>query len=216
MLYVAVTRAKSRLILLGHARAAEDGPGLPHVHSLLRRLWVAVNDRFTEAWEHIQEAAGEVVGEGAFQDMGREARPAQVQVIRRLVSGWSRPQLPPRLTGWRVAGEDAQTEKTAETTEKGAEGEGIEFSWAGETARLVGTLTHRLLHRIAQQDSDITGARSMGEGELQVERVRRALAGLGVPREKIAEAAEKVLRAVNGIFAHEKGDTLPYSNKPVP
>ncbi len=38
--------------------------------------------------------------------------------------------------------------------------------------------------------------------------MRSALAGLGVPRENLGEAAEKVLRAVEGTFAHEKGRWL--------
>jgi ATP-dependent exoDNAse (exonuclease V) beta subunit len=199
LLYVAATRAKSRLILLGHARVAEDGPGMPHVHSLLRRLWVTVNDRFTEEWEHFQDAAGQVAGESAPQHTGREARsaqparPAQVQVIRRLVSGWSLPEPPPALPGWKATWDDEQP------------GQEIEFSWAGETARLVGTLTHRLLNRIAFQGPAVW---PMGEGDLQTERVRRALAGLGVPRENLGEAADKVLRAVKGTFAHEKGRWL--------
>jgi len=58
------------------------------------------------------------------------------QSLRRIASGWQSPPAPPRVE-W--------TPPADPTRERDA----IEFSWAGETARHIGTVVHRWLQRIA-------------------------------------------------------------------
>jgi ATP-dependent exoDNAse (exonuclease V) beta subunit len=128
LLYVAATRARRRLHLLGVA--ALDGrsgaPRTPNVHTLLAKLWPVVEARFTAA-----------AGRAGRVDDGAAGEPAALdQSLRRLASGWALPQ-PPASAAWLPPADEARAQ------------EDIEFSWAGETARHVGSVVHRWLQRMA-------------------------------------------------------------------
>jgi ATP-dependent exoDNAse (exonuclease V) beta subunit len=89
--------------------------------------------------------------------------------------------------------------------EAGEGGDGavpIEFSWAGETARHVGTVVHRLLCRMARHDP----ARWARGGEaFSLPAIRAALRALGVPPDALAAAADKVRDALTRTLADPKG-----------
>ena len=59
-------------------------------------------------------------------------------VLKRLAAGWT-PPAPPPAAAWTPPPE-------------GREERQVEFSWAGETARHVGTVVHRWLQRIAEDE----------------------------------------------------------------
>ncbi|MBF0460220.1 MAG: UvrD-helicase domain-containing protein [Magnetococcales bacterium] len=122
LLYVATTRARERLHLLGHVRAAGDPPA---TGSFLHLLWPQVATWFAEDRPPPDESAGEFV-----------AKTVGVP-LRRLVTDWSPPPPPPALR------EQAALRAVDE--------EPVEFEWAGETVRLVGIVVHRFLHTIAQE-----------------------------------------------------------------
>jgi len=135
LLYVAATRAKQRLHLLGDARFGSDGAATPVLkgpaeRTLLRQLWPAVEPHFAEAAKQVLDSAA-----AAAEDHN----PVGVidQSLRRIASGWQAPDAPPRVA-WAPPGE---------TTHARDE---IEFSWVGETARHVGNVVHRWLQRIAE------------------------------------------------------------------
>ncbi len=128
LLYVAATRAKRRLHLLGDARLgdAEDPAALkgPKRGSLLAKLWTVVADDFARA-------AG-----GAAQDAIATAPPERAAgSLARLAAGYEVPP-PPAGVRWQAPAEDDR------------KAEAVEFSWVGETARHVGTVVHRWLQRI--------------------------------------------------------------------
>ena len=170
LLYVAATRAKSRLHLVGQIDATADKPG-PRGGSLLARLWPAVAGDF----------AGVTAPENA--DAPVPDAPAAPHVIRRLPVNWTAP-LPPARVELVLTAHDAAYSGSPDD---------VEFSWASETAKHVGTVVHRFLQRIAEG----------GLASWDAARVRalqpvyqRELKRLGVPDAQMHHAVERVTAAL--------------------
>jgi len=160
LLYVAATRAKRRLHLLGDvAVASMPQPTLkqPASGSLLKALWPAV--------EPVYAAALQVQPAPVATDSALVPDWSAVQDLSRLVSDWRLPAPPPAVTVKLEAA--AATPATA-----------IEFEWVGETARHVGTVVHRWLLRIGTEGISAWNATRM---DAQKPALRLALAHLGVP-----------------------------------
>jgi ATP-dependent helicase/nuclease subunit A len=150
LLYVAATRARQRLHLLGSAGIREgEAPFEPFElkppagKTLLSKIWPMV--------EHIYaEAAAQAMSSGGLSDGDdKEQRAASEytidQSLRRLVSGWKLPVAPSSVQ-WK-----AQQQRSP------IQGE-IEYSWAGETARIIGNIVHRWLQRIAEDGVENWGS----------------------------------------------------------
>ncbi len=188
LLYVAATRAKRRLHLLGHVPAdtSDDGReiGRPAKDSLLDTLWPALEAEFQSQFASFVAPAQSVAlsGETATLD----------QDLRRLPAGWAMPAYP-RAVQW-----DAPLEAD------GA-GEDIEFSWVGETARHVGSVVHRWLQRIA--DDELAGWEPA-----RVERMRKTfateLAMRGIPEAELPDAVARVVEALNRTLQDARGRWL--------
>ncbi|MDQ3185905.1 MAG: UvrD-helicase domain-containing protein, partial [Pseudomonadota bacterium] len=138
LLYVAATRAKQRLHLLGGTGivCGTDGvfePRSPAEKSLLSKLWSVVQPIYAEV--AARETFLDVSVITDREQKGAEKYPTD-RWLRRLESGWELPPPPPRVQ-WK-----------APCHLMPAQGD-IEYSWAGETARRVGTIVHRWLQRIA-------------------------------------------------------------------
>ncbi len=136
LLYVAATRAKQRLHLLGSTSATQAKDGalelkVPPNRSLLGRIWPVV------ASEYVQ-AAARAISSGQLSQLsdGEGPKISIDQSLRRFVSGWVLPSPPPRVR-WLARSQTASAQGS------------IEYSWAGETARLIGNVAHRWLQRIA-------------------------------------------------------------------
>ncbi|MBF0368248.1 MAG: UvrD-helicase domain-containing protein [Magnetococcales bacterium] len=154
LLYVAATRAKKKLHLLGHLNPPKKGSDLPYPPSgsLLALLWPAVERDFTSHPEAIPQGANTLdpalpttdpasqVGDSANQvtDPAFSAKPPPP--LHRLAAGWRLPKWPPPV------GRPGSPEQI--------EGEPVPFEWAGETIRLVGVVVHRYLCRIARDGID--------------------------------------------------------------
>jgi ATP-dependent helicase/nuclease subunit A len=136
LLYVAATRAKQRLHLLGSVSAAlgkDGGVELkpPPDRALLSRMWAVAEP------EYAQAAAEAMSSSSLFRSSGGELLGGGVnQSLRRFVSGWILPSPPPPVR-WLARPQAAPAQGS------------IEYSWAGEAARLVGNVVHRWLQRIA-------------------------------------------------------------------
>jgi hypothetical protein len=85
---------------------------------------------------------------------------------------------------------------------EGREEEQIEFSWAGETARHVGTVVHRWLQRIA--DDELRGWNAKRIENLRP-RFLKELERRGVPRAELRTAADRVVSALAGTLADDRG-----------
>ena len=127
LLYVAATRAENRLHLLACTKCEDDGsPRAPAPRSLLARAWPVAEAHYAR-----------MVPEQLAMDFMHAPR-APFTTLTRLALDVERVPLPPSAH-WPAPPE-------------GSREESIEFSWAGETARHVGTVVHRWLQRIAEDE----------------------------------------------------------------
>jgi len=122
LLYVATTRARLRLHLLGTVKTKEDGSiAEPPGQSLLKLLWPAV----AQAFDNLPRA-----------DVAGEER--TVRKIRRVSTGWKTPS-PPEAVEW--------TRQEIETIQTSP----VPFEWVSQSSRLAGTALHALMQKIARE-----------------------------------------------------------------
>ncbi|MDH3693826.1 MAG: UvrD-helicase domain-containing protein [Gammaproteobacteria bacterium] len=124
LLYVACTRAKNRLHLIGNLNSKDKGElSDPVKGSALSRLWPAIGDEFRQS---SQSNLGKSVPE----------KPVPEITLQRLPLSWQLPVLPEDL------------KNVAMSLEIKDEKPPIEFDWAGHLARIVGTVVHTLFNEI--------------------------------------------------------------------
>ena len=176
LLYVAATRAEKCLHLLACLPPDEHGdPKQPLARSLLSRAWPAAEEHFAAATEPMQV---------------NETRRAPMPVtLKRLAHDI---QLPPPLSSarWKAPAEDRVAE------------EEIEFSWAGETARHVGTVVHRWLQRMADDELRGWDARRI---ESSKKLFGRELHRRGVAPAELEQSTELVATALKNTLSDERG-----------
>jgi ATP-dependent exoDNAse (exonuclease V) beta subunit len=176
LFYVAATRAKKQLHLLACGKADEEGAlKEPARRSLVAKIWWQARERFGPA-------------PAAVEDAPRAPLP---DVLRRLPTGFVLP-VPPTPTPWTAPPEGRAEEQ-------------IEFSWAGETARHIGTVVHRWLQRIAEdamQGWDLARISSM-QKTFTADLERR-----GVPAGELKTSTERVVAALRNTLADERGRWL--------
>ncbi|HET6724941.1 MAG TPA: UvrD-helicase domain-containing protein [Gammaproteobacteria bacterium] len=184
LLYVAATRARRRLYLLGSVKHKEGKDGVelkqPNARSLLAKLWPHIAPAFDEAFAAAPSA-----------EPGEAASPEPAP-LRRLVSGWQTPQ--PAKIDWH-GGAEPDVAATA----------AVEYSWAGETARRVGSLVHALLDRIAR---DGVERWSPEQVEALAPMLEARLRWDGVPAAELETARNRVVTAVTATLADDRGRWL--------
>jgi ATP-dependent exoDNAse (exonuclease V) beta subunit len=191
LLYVAATRAERSLHLLGSCavdtdqKTGERSVRAPAAPSALGLLWVEPG--VAAAFEQQLVLAGDIPGEE-----GRLI--PRDPLLLRFPAGWQCPAPPtgPAI----VVRELGRGVATAE----------VEFDWASETARHVGTVVHRELQRFARD-----GARLPPDEDSCRALLRRywiELAELGVPLERRAAAVDRVDAALRRTLADERGRWL--------
>jgi ATP-dependent exoDNAse (exonuclease V) beta subunit len=174
LLYVAATRAENRLHLMACLGCDKDGElKRPIVRSLLSRAWTVAEGSF-----HAEGAAPEV----------QAAIPQQINYVTRLARGFQIPPVPGTVR-WTAPPE-------------GREEDEIEFSWAGETARHVGTVVHHWLQRIA--DDEMRGWEATRVDALRP-MFTRELERRGIQRTHSKAAAELVAGALKNALSDERG-----------
>lgn len=175
LFYVAATRAASRLHLLGCIKRDNDGVAkLPAKRSLLRKVWAVASAH---------------VGAAPPQRMPDPAPLTPPQTFMRLAPGFAFPALPPAAQ-WQAPAAAQQ------------ENEVIEFSWAGETARHVGTVVHRWLQRFAD---DALEGWTPARVEAMRPQLARVLERRGVSPAECGDAAVRVVRALAQTLQDERG-----------
>ncbi|MGE0559307.1 MAG: UvrD-helicase domain-containing protein [Burkholderiales bacterium] len=189
LLYVAATRARRRLHLFGNVRVKHDDGvdggapviSTPALRSLLGKLWPAVAPAF----------------EAALRE--RDPQPAPPappvvidQALRRLPTDWTLPPAPPPAC-WQAPPEAVRAQ------------DALEFSWAGETARHVGTVVHRWLQRIAQD-----GAAGWDAARIQAltPAIRNALSAQGVGDAELPDAVARATQAIVNCVSEARGRWL--------
>ena len=187
LLYVAATRAKSALHLLGHTGCKVKDEALalqdPASGSLLKCMWEVAALKFQEALSALPLPTGSTVP-------NTERVP---QTIGRLSLDWNLPDLPPSV-------DDA-----AKSTANEVEGSAVSFHWVGDTLRHIGTVVHQVLKHIADE-----GILQWNEAKIQKNRqsYSSALASLGVPAGELPEAVERVAAALLHAIKDSRGKWL--------
>lgn len=186
LLYVAATRAKRALHLLGsvETRRKDDAVELkaPRAGSMLSLLWDAVQPEFEAALQAHQDAAPSF-------NAGAES----VTPLRRLPVQWRMPVLDQSSPLVQLPNIDL-IDATRPL-----------FDWVTETSRRVGTLVHRELERLV--DRERSAAMAADTPGLRA-RMLAELAELGVPAERCSQALERVLSAVRAALSDARGRWL--------
>jgi ATP-dependent helicase/nuclease subunit A len=182
LLYVACTRARESLHLLGHVELTADGEDFrpARAHSLLSLLWPHVRQDFARVFA----ANGPIVNT-------QTAEQWMLPVLRRFVSPWKLPE-PSLLPGASRADNGAVSQ------------EAVEFYWVGSAARAAGTLVHRWLQLAADRRIDLGQESDAAIAGTSA----RWLAELGVGAQSHGIIVERVTRALKGIRSDKRGRWL--------
>jgi len=177
LLYVAVTRAVRRLDLCGWCAPDKTPPG----GSLLARLWPVLEQDFLAARSSDETAT----------EPDPIATATLAVPLTRLVAGW---QAPPAHPAVPLAAQGAGMADRAEAA--------VEYSWAGDSVRLAGLVTHRLLQQIASDGlARWSGERLAGRRPAIVALLRSQ----GADAEQLETLTERVLSALSKSLADETG-----------
>lgn len=179
LLYVACTRARKSLHLMGNVNVAPDnGPiKAARLNSLLHFLWPSVEAEYTKAFE--SHVSGPVNGAESIW---------KTPMRRRLSSSWQLPVVAP------LAGTDLRSDNDASDTK-------VEFYWVGTEARVAGTLVHRWLQMISDERA--------GDGDLLPQTLQpvtlRWLREIGIDENRGRPIVERVENAVRGVLNDKNG-----------
>jgi ATP-dependent exoDNAse (exonuclease V) beta subunit len=187
--YVAVTRARRSLHLLGSALTSwKDGAATlsrPRESALLGFLWPVVQAEFVREFRRA-EAAGELVPADPASRPRRTAPP-----LRRLPAGY-RPPPAPTGVGRPATGHARRVEVALRP----------HFDWAGQVAVAVGTVVHAELERIARAGLPAAGlvARPDAWGA--------ELKRMGLSASRASEALERIGTAIARVAASQTAARL--------
>ena len=200
LLYVAATRARNALHLIGHTGVKEGVPAEPSQTTLLHPLWGGIAADFEAALE-VREGKAEPGVDAGKSPPGPEPRPPPQPepLLHRLPTDWRLPEPPPALD-IHLDGMEDGTEDGTEDEAGTSAAQGIEFSWAGETARHVGTVSHRLLRLLAAR-----GAAAAVQAVFSRTAIMSSLAALGVLSGDLERAAGLVERALANTLGDSRG-----------
>ena len=182
LLYVACTRARNSLHLIGHTTTNPEGDDYkpPAKRSLLHLLWGAIEPQFAQAFD-----ADSATREEATRS------PWMQPVLRRFAAGWKLPEVT-ALPGTRHQDEGVQGD------------EKVEFYWVGTEARLAGTIVHRWLHAFAEARAPARHESLPAYREI----TQRWLKEMGVGEHMIHSIGARVDAALQRILDDEKGRWL--------
>jgi ATP-dependent exoDNAse (exonuclease V) beta subunit len=177
LLYVAATRAENRLHLLACTKCDDHGDLKPPTpRSLLMRAWPVAEAHYAA-----------MVPEQLAMDFMHAPRQPFTSLTRLALD--IDPILPPEPVRWTAPPEAREEEQ-------------IEFSWAGETARHVGTVVHRWLQRIAEDELRGWDAKRV---EALRPRFSRELERRGLPSSDLRAATDRVVAALAGTLSDARG-----------
>ena len=185
LLYVACTRAKKSLHLVGNAKLSKNLERLlkPVSSTLLSLLWPAVENQYEDLFKDY----------AAPPESSNQSDSVWIQpVLRRFDSPWDLPELATLPGQPDLAGEeDVGTYK-------------VDYYWVGVDARLAGTIVHRWLQLAAD------GRAKLDQATLDDVRPvsKRWLRELGAGDDSIGAICNRVVSALQGVVGDEKGRWL--------
>ena len=170
LLYVAVTRAKSHLHLLGHMKMNQEGDLAPLSRSLLSVLWPACSESFTHGARVADPDSTEV---------------SQPLVLKRLPIEWQAPVMAKAL----VASQDT----TRQASSDGHYSDEAVKSRLTEEGRVIGVVVHAWLERIASDGLAVWSSVAL---EAQFEKYKEQLNVQGIPQSRLEVCAATVLNCL--------------------
>ncbi|NIV18160.1 MAG: UvrD-helicase domain-containing protein [Woeseiaceae bacterium] len=179
LLYVACTRARKSLHLLGHARILKSGMR-PVRRSLLHLLWPAVRGEYEAATEAAEDGDGYGAGDGWV-----------LPVLRHLEPAWAVPDAPELL---RCRVQPRPVDESAP----------VDYYWVGAGARLAGTIVHRWIQRATEGRITLLPGNLQALRPV----TQRWLREMGIASEAQAPIATRVEDALRGISEDERGRWL--------
>lgn len=196
LLYVAATRARNFLHLLGHVGLTSDPNGKtvlkkPVSGTLLNRLWITVHSIYINALEKSTESG---CGQLIASDSEENIESIDNQSVYRLRSEWVLPDAPKSVT-WQESygGKQAHVE--------------IEFSWASEMARHVGNVVHRWLQKIAEDE--MHGWNTVRIEMLKDQFKQNLLAnGMSGNNKEVGYAVERIMLALTNAINDKRGQWI--------
>ena len=185
LLYVATTRARKCLYLMGHTGLNSKDESLkdPDSRCLLSEIWTAVEPEFAAAWKSHMASKDQLKDDN--DDDTAEPRLRGVP-LRRLEADWEPLPLPDDI----VLPPQHQPVETGST-----DGHHPTFEWASELQRRVGIVVHRMLQRMRVPDSL----------DYSEETLRTALRREGLDGEKLDEAASRAMSAIANTLRDDRG-----------
>ncbi len=184
LLYVAMTRARRNLHLLGNAKLTKKGAvqkGGSNTH--LGKLWATVSPEFETALAEHKKARR------PKQQVLELDGPKRTE-LRRLPSGWAMPAMSDAVQ-WAARFERDQASQGQRS-----------YGWVSNRARHVGTLVHEFLKRIPEEGLELwPRTRVQGSGSLIESELRR----MGVRPTELSEAVNKTVGALQTALASERG-----------
>ncbi len=189
VLYVAATRAIDRLHLLGHVAVSEKNGARqatpPPRSSLLYHLWEEVRPEFDKALNELPADERRNAAAGVLAD------PSQA-LLKRLPVSWRLPAVPAPVA-WN------ESEAVMEAREALPR---VEFEWAREVIRHVGTVVHRALQHIGRE-----GLENSDWERLEKWRpvLAKRLAEEGVPPAQLEAAVTRAEAALTRTLSDERG-----------
>jgi ATP-dependent exoDNAse (exonuclease V) beta subunit len=179
LLYVAATRARSHLHLLGHTEI-DLKSGIvkePDSRTLLKRFWPAASPTFENAAElHLRTMV---------------ERPVELPVmapgipLRRLSATWRAVSPPPEID-WRPSGSNPDED---------AGRDHVTFEWATDLQRHVGIVVHAMLQNATEGDGFETRAST----------ITAALSAQGLSGDRLREATLRVEKALRATATDPRG-----------
>ncbi|MEX0951729.1 MAG: 3'-5' exonuclease, partial [Gammaproteobacteria bacterium] len=190
LLYVAATRAREQLHLLGHVNVKANADGeietaKPKAGSALALLWPQLEAVY-------QQSLPSTLPDTA------DTAPVNTWQPQRLPADWTLPALPDTDMSAAISAM-ASTPVTATADYS------PEYWWAGETARAVGIVVHRLLMRIAAEGVDAWPAERLTAGTALI---KHLLQQQGLAGAACETAAGQVLAALQSTLADDRGRWL--------
>ena len=182
LLYVACTRARKTLHIVGHTGISPDGESCrpPPAQSLLRLLWPAIRSDFDAAFEPSEHSSAEAEDAEWWQP-----------VLKRIEPPWKLPRLPdvPGATG---------------ETDVGSQGDPVEFYWVGSEARIAGTIVHRWLQLAADNRLTLDAESATSRRAITL----RWLREIGIETGASGAIVMRIDQALTGILGDAKGRWL--------
>jgi ATP-dependent exoDNAse (exonuclease V) beta subunit len=181
LLYVAATRAKRKLHLLGHVGTTGNAEG----GSLLYLLMSAKSIQRVFECQKPPEETEQLVEIAAAEESSRQS-----PVLRRLAVDWRLPAAPEPLR-WKHALRRSEREEPPHT-----------YEWVSDTLRRIGTVTHAFLQQIARDGLEAWSVERIAKSAALI---RLTLNTEGVALDEMPDAVQKVVRALQAAVTEERG-----------